>query len=255
LPPLSTHTVGPSGAGRHHALRERRERHRAARLGHELRPVEEPAHGAGERAVVDGDHVVEVRPVVGPRHVPDAHAEQAVGQPLGVGHRDRRAGRARARQLGRARRLDAHDARVRRQQLHRRRHPRAQPAAPHRHEHEPHVGAVLGDLEPDGPLPRHDVRVVERRHEHRAGVGDDRVGPRGALGARAAGELDARAQPLGAAALGVGGVDGHHHRGRHAEQPRGQRHRLRVVPRRRRDHARARAAGRGARGTCRRRAA
>ena len=112
LPPLSTATVGPLGA--HEPLAERRHRDRAARLDDELDPVEQEAHRAGERLVVDD---------APPRRgTPGGARRGSCRSPSRAGRRrgrcvlsstHRRAGRARARELGRAGGLDADHARVR----------------------------------------------------------------------------------------------------------------------------------------------
>ena len=150
-----------------------------------------------------------------------------------------------ARELRRARRLDADDARLRTVQLHRGRDPRAQPTAADRHDARwPHRGDPATISRPTVPCPAMicgssyggtsvapSVATICERAFH-------------AIGGRRARELDARAQTLGAAALRGSDRRRHHDDRRHAEHLRRERDRLRVVAGRRRNDA-ARAYGSG----------
>jgi hypothetical protein len=62
-------------------------------------------------------------------------------------------------------RLDADDARHRRERLDDRRAAGDQPAAADRHEQQVELAGVLVQLQRDGPRARHHVRIVERVHE------------------------------------------------------------------------------------------
>ncbi len=91
------------------------------------------------------------------------------------------------------------------------------------------LDALLGDLEPDGTLARHDVRVVERRHEHGLSLLRD---PRGDLLAALAVTIvfdDLGAECASVVELGARRIARHDDRCRHAEQPGGGRDSLRVV--------------------------
>ena len=95
--------------------------------------------------------------------------------------------------------------------------------------------------EPERALPGEDGGVVVGRDERLPLGGGDGQRALHAVPRGRAGELDAGAQALGARALGRRDGDRHHHGGGHPEEPRRERHRLRVVARRGRDHpARAR---------------
>ena len=59
---------------------QRRDRDRAARLDDELHAVEQQAHRAHERVVVDEHDVVDVLLVVREREVADLDGEQSVGE-------------------------------------------------------------------------------------------------------------------------------------------------------------------------------
>ena len=79
--------------------------------------------------------------------------------------------------------------------------------------------------------------MVVRRNQRQPFLPHQLFGARHTVRRRRPGEHDARAESLGAAAFG-GGDGGRHHDGRrHPEQLRRERDRLRVIPRRRRDHA------------------
>ena len=156
--------------------------------------------------------------------------------------------RHRGDQPGHRRRLHADDLDLGVERVHGDRHARREPAAADRDEDRPHLRALLDDLEAERALACHDVLVVERVDEHRAGPGRepqrllervlDRRPVQDHLRAVAAGGLHLRQRrPLG-----------HDHGRRGAEQPGRERDALRVVARRspppRRGPAPRRTAGR-----------
>ena len=99
------------------------------------------------------------------------------------------------------------------------------------HHHRAHRRALLDDLQAEGALPGHDVRVVVRVDEHRAGpLGEGQGLGDGVLHAAAV-QDDLRPVTPGGLYLGQRRASGHEHGGGAAEPPGGERHPLRVVAR------------------------
>ena len=113
---------------------------------------------------------------------PISHGEQTVGESGGVLERHRLSRRARARELRRAGRLHADDARVRQPQLDRRRDAGAESAAADRDEHGVDVRQVGGDLETDRALPRDDQGMVVRRNKRQPFLSHQLFGALQAIG-------------------------------------------------------------------------
>ena len=150
---------------------------------------------------------------------------------------DRAALRQRFRVRRGALRLYADDPDLGAQRLHRDRDAGQQSAAAGRHQHGLHVGRLLDDLQADGALSGHDVEVVERVDEDRAGL--RLVGPRGLEGVLEVAALEDHlgAVPPRGLLLGDRRALGHEHGGVDAEQLGRQRDALRMVAGRRRHHA------------------
>ena len=117
------------------------------------------------------------------------------------------------------------------------RHPGGQAAAADREDHRADLRALLHDLEPDGPLAGHDVRVVIGVDEH--GAGPLRVGEGLGQDVFHAGSVQHDLRSVAARGLDLGQrrALGHDHRGRAAEQAGRERDALGVVARAGRDDA------------------
>ena len=165
LPPERTAQTSPSGGSLHLARQQRRHAHRPGALHHELRALKQEHHGLRHLVVRHRHHLVHEAIHERQRHLPRPLDGDAVAD--GVG--EPRAHRAVGLQRGRVRRagvaLDAHDAHV--GQLGSRRHRRAadQPSATEGHDDQARPRRLSRDLEANGALTRHHVRVVEGMHD------------------------------------------------------------------------------------------
>ena len=184
-----------------------------------------------ERVVFHGDHVIHVGLVMREGKLPHLHRHESVGETMRVLQSHRCARLARTRELGCARGLHTHHARRGREELHRGGNARAQSTSAHWHEHQSDVRHVGHDLETRGPLAGDDRGVVVGRDEGESLIARHFHGAVHPVRGGGAGQLNARAEPLGSRALGGGNRSGHHHHGRCAEQARRERHGLRVVTR------------------------
>ena len=142
-------------------------------------------------------------------------------------------GRIRGHRLG----LHADDADRRVEILDRHRRPGGEAAPADRDDHRTHLRALLHELEAEGSLPRHHVRVV-------VGVDEDGAGPLGVGEGLSQGVFHARTvqhdlRPVAARGLDLGqrGTLGHDHGGLAAEQAGRERDALGVVARAGRDDA------------------
>mmetsp|Transcript_8809 Transcript_8809/g.18073 ORF Transcript_8809/g.18073 Transcript_8809/m.18073 type:complete len:489 (+) Transcript_8809:328-1794(+) len=113
--------------------------------------------------------------------------------------------------------------------------PRNESRAAHWHHHCIHVWHVLHDLDPDGPRPRHDGRIVVPVDVGQPLGGDEGLGVLLGLPDVRPLDDDARPEPPALVHLGQRGHRGHHHGHRHPQLPPVVRQRERVVPRRRGD--------------------
>ena len=112
-----------------------------------------------------------------------------------------------------------------------RRHAGQQAAAAHRDEHRADIGTLLEDLEARRALPRHNPRVIERRHHRQAARRGFPLGAGLAIVRRLPLEDDLGAIALGAVDLHLRCGGGHDDHGRRAERARRERHRLPVIAR------------------------
>ena len=196
--------------------------------------MREVAHRVGDLVLADGHDLVHEAPQVlerqrAERVRPQAIGHRASGLLRGPGHQ--RARLERLLGIGRQLRLDADDPRRRRQGLDCGRHAGRQPAAGDGHDDARDVRKVLDDLEPAGPLPGDDRRVVVGLdHDQPALVGEPQRQDVPLLGVHAR-ELDLGAVALDALDLDPRRVARHADHRMRAEQPRGAGHRLGVVAR------------------------
>ena len=112
-----------------------------------------------------------------------------------------------------------------------------QPTATDRHEHARQVRQVLGDLQAARPLAGDDPIVVVRGDDGEPALGGDPLRGHPPLLARRPDHHDLGTVRLDARPLHGRRIAGHDDDGRRAEQPRGARHALCVVPGRVRDDA------------------
>ena len=115
--------------------------------------------------------------------------------------------------------------------------PAREPAASQRHHHQLHVRRLAGDLEPDRPLARHHVRLVERVDDRIALRLGQPVRSRLGLVVAAVDEAHLAAVLLHGRDLRQRRLLGHHQHRPRARLARRERHRLRMVARTRSDHA------------------
>ena len=216
---------------------QRRHPGRPGRLDHLLRPLKAEQQAARQRRLRHRHHPVRGRGEDGERDVARPLHRDAVGHRRRAHDLDRVARRQRGDQPGHRRRLHADHADLGVERVHGDRDARREPAAAGRDEDRPHLRALLDDLEPERALACHDVRVVERVDEHRAG-------PRREQQRLLERVLHRRPVQDHRRAVGAGRLHlrhrrplGHDHGGRGAEQPGGERDALRVVARARRHHA------------------
>ena len=199
---------------------------------------------------VDGDDLVHEAAEMLERERAERVRAQAIGhRAAGLlgGPGDEAAALERLLGIGRELRLDADDARGRRQRLDRRGDAGRQPTTGDRHHDAGHAGQVLDDLEPARALAGDDGRVVVRLDHDQPALLDEAQREHVALLRVHAGELDLGAVALDALDLDARRVARHADHRVRAEQPRGTRHRLGVVARRVGDDA-AGALGIGQRG-------
>ena len=168
LPPDSTAQTSPSAGGAHAALHQRRHRHRARALDHELRALEQQHHRLGDLVVGDRHDLVHVALDQRQREVARALDRDAVADRVRRARADRPVGRERVDVGGAGLGLDADDARARQPLGHRQPDPARQAAAAERHDHQLRVGRLARDLEPDRALPGHDLGLVEGVHRGQA---------------------------------------------------------------------------------------
>ena len=167
LPPDSTAQTWPSGGG-HAALHQRRHGNRAGALDHLLGALEQHHHRLGDLVVRDGDDLVHVALDQRQREVARALDRDAVADRVRRARADRPVGGQRVDVGGARLRLYAHDAGARQPLGHRQPDAGGQPAAAERHDHQPRLGRLARDLQPDRALTRHDLGLVEGVHRGQA---------------------------------------------------------------------------------------
>src|SRR5439155_16511900 len=134
-------------------------------------------------------------------------------------YRQRTAGRQRARVRGDRLRLDADDLYLWIEALDRHRDAGHQAATAGRHHDRAYWGALLDDLEAHRALPGHDVRVVVRVDEHRAGPLGEGHGLGDGVFHAGAVQDDLRPVTAGGLDLGQRRASRHEHGGGAAEPP------------------------------------
>ena len=153
FPPESTTATGPSPG--HLPLHQRRDPDGAGALDDELRPLEQQHDRLGDVVAGDLDDVVEQLVEDRRRQLPRLLDRDPVREREAVG-----------------RGAQADHLRLRASPRERRRDPRREPAAADRDEHGLGLRHLLGELEPDRPLPGDDDLVLVGMDERRAGLLD-----------------------------------------------------------------------------------
>ena len=227
----------PSDLAVHHPAERRCQRHGAAGFEHQLELGERKRHRGEHLRLAHRDAARAVR-------AEDAEGQRAGDQRLqriaqrraGIVDRQDRPGGKAARDVVIAMRLDRHHRQPRPQ-----RDAARQPAAAAAHQREvgtdAHRSEVCGDLQPRGPLPRDDVGIVEAGDDRRAALGRQPCRDGRAVPGVAVVEYHLGTEPARPRDLHRGRVRRHDDDRRHAEQLRRERHALRMVAARERDHA------------------
>ena len=166
-PHTTTTTRSPRG-GTVRADDQRGERRGPARLGDQVDVAPQPALRVADRLVGHQHDPIDPGARRGERDVADAPRSERVGGDPAHLDVDRRPGLERRVQRRTGLGLDAHDADVPAEP---RRDPGDQPAAADGDQDGVGVGDLLGELEPDRAPAGHDLRLIERVHRERAGLG------------------------------------------------------------------------------------
>ncbi|SIM80225.1 Uncharacterised protein [Mycobacteroides abscessus subsp. abscessus] len=200
-------------------------------LHHQLGPFQAQQQPARERLLTDRGHIVDQGGHMLERHRARLTHRDAVGHGLHGFQCHRVPGFQRHRPGGRTGGLHGDDPHLRTLRLDHRGDTGDEAAAARWHHDGAHFRQLLQDLQPDGGLPGHDVVVVERVNEHRAGFCRELRRRHQCLIDGGTGQVHGGSVGAGGHDLGQCGPHRHEHRRRDAQRGRGPGHTLRVVTR------------------------